>query len=112
MPQNMSLSKVTALTCYLCKLHNFYINEKEISHIDQTKIDLFYLSVNESFNFKTNEDGNLFPSDVLCRGKHSDDFERRRVPVCKVPHEEMLHVIREKDLFQPSHSKRRQKICD
>ena len=42
----LALGEIAALTHYLCKLHNFCIDERENRHCDETKIDRFYSSLN------------------------------------------------------------------
>ena len=61
MPYNISLQKITALTYCLCKLHNYCIDENELAHYEQTKIDRFYSSVTGSIPLVNDSEGNLTP---------------------------------------------------
>ena len=87
-------------------MHNICIDEKELSHIDQIKIDQFYSSVNGSYEVETTKDSNLLPSDMLHRGEYSGHFDRRRVSLCNISRKEILCVVCENDLRQPKPLKR------
>ena len=74
MPANMSLSRVTTLTCCLHKLHNFHIDERKADHYEQTHLDSFYSSISSSFPVAADDDSNMIPTEVLHSGEHSSDF--------------------------------------
>ena len=45
--------------------------------------------------------GNYLPDEIIDGGNHSDDFNRKRIPICNEPRERLLQVAREKDLRRP-----------
>ena len=100
-PANVLLSKVTALTCYSCKLRNFCTNEREVEYCKQTQLNSFNSSVSRAYAVDANEEGNILSEEVLHRGKHSNNFNRQNVPADNNACEKMLEIVREKDLCRP-----------
>lgn len=101
MPPNAPLGKVTALTYYLCKLRNYCINENESKYHEQIKIDSFFSAVNGSIAMANDGNRNLTPNETQNGGEHSDDYNCNKIKVINIPREQMLEIIREKDLCRP-----------
>ena len=60
-PYNIPLRKITALTCFLCKLYNHCIDENELSNCEQTKVNQLHSSLTGSTPLVNDSDGNITP---------------------------------------------------
>ena len=76
MTYNIPFRKITALRYCWCKLHNFCIDENELAHCEQTKVDKLYSSLTGSTSLVNDSNGNITPVEILNGGNHSDDYDR------------------------------------
>ena len=76
MPRNMPFQNETELTDSSCKLHNHCIDENDLAHYEQTKIDNFYSSITGSIPLVNDSDGNMTPVEMIDGGDHSDDYNQ------------------------------------
>ena len=102
MPANVSLQKVTALPCCLCKLHNYCMNERESEHYEQTKIDAFCSAVSGSIPTANENEGNFLPKEMLGGRECADNYNRRKVPTSNISRDRFLKIIIDKDSCRPS----------
>ena len=90
LPYNIPLRKIPNVTCCLWKLNNYCIDENEVVHCEQTKINEFYSSITWSLPVVNNGEGNLTPNETLGEGNHSDDYDRWRVSTNNSPREKNI----------------------
>ena len=69
------------------------------------RIDSFYSSISSSFLVTANDNGNAISIEVLHGREYSDNINPRRVSHNFNPHEEMLEIMRKKDLRRPERRK-------
>ena len=65
-------------------------------------MDTFYSYVTGSLPMVADGNGNSFPKEILNGGKHSDDYNRRKVPINNAPRELFLQIVMQKYLRRPS----------
>ena len=65
-------------------------------------MDAFYSSISGALPLFADCNGNELPKEILHGGKHSDDCNRRKVPINNSPRERLLQIVIQKDLRRPS----------
>jgi hypothetical protein len=102
MPCGITITKTTALTMCLCKLHNFCIDNKEPKASNGTFNDVAFTSAEGGVPLDGED---LRPSQLMDGGEHFTDVTRSyyqsRTAICTLPREKMLQHIIESDKCRP-----------
>ena len=86
---------------FLCKFHNYCIDEREEACYQRTRDDTFYSAINGSIAMCSEDKGNVLATEITHGGEHSDNFDRRRVMHNNLPRDKMLATVRNKYLRRP-----------
>jgi hypothetical protein len=102
MPCCITITKTTALTMSLCKLHNFCIDNKEATALIGTSNDIAYVSAEGGVPFDGED---MLPSQLLDGGEHFTDARRNyyqsHSAIGALPKQTMLQHIIDSDKCRP-----------
>jgi hypothetical protein len=104
-PQNISLKKTSAMVLACCKLHNYCIDENEITVPNQTGRDAVNISTDGGI--RISEETDFIPSDLLGAGDRNPDYNRndtrQRIATETIfPREYLLNMVIQKNLIRPT----------
>jgi hypothetical protein len=112
MPMNITIAKTTAMVVAMAKLHNFCLENNDISD-DNLPADALQLDINGAFQMRVVA-GLTLPSPLLNGGNHFDDMPRsarrhrqRRYTNIVLPRETLHGLIQTNGLTRPLPTRRR-----
>ena len=82
-------------------MHNYCIDKREEANYQKTIGVTFYAAISGSIGMDADANGNVFATEIAHGGEHSDDFDRWRVTNNNLPRDNILTIVRNKDLRRP-----------